>query len=233
MHCSFCFFSIFVGRNGVNPTKIMKFNLTRLFATGCSLSILFSGCFNKQAEKIQNENECDSTIILPADEAVYGHLGEGTGMSVLEFITNDGDTLELTKTNEETDEDGIILGEIANYTDQYAVITANDNQSIDIVLNVSQLARSWQSAVNKGKGITLMTDGKTKALPGNDSCQYDRWGLYNCKLVLENTGETDLKFRCDTFDILSLTLDSLTVRNVANKTTETFYPLNPDSHGSR
>ena len=211
----------------------MKINLTRQLATGCILSILLSGCFHKQAENKQNENECDSTIILPADNAVYGHLGEGTGMSVLEFITNDGDTLALTKTNEETDEDGIILGEIANYTDQYAVVTANNNQSVAIAINISQLAKSWQSTANKGKGITLMIDGKAQALPGSDSCQYDRWRLYNCNLILENTRETDLKAKCDTLEIISLTLDSLTLRKVADMTTETFYPVNPENHGSR
>ena len=116
---------------------------------------LLAGCTGGQQSKDYME-ENDSVTVYPPDTAFYGHLGEGTGMSSLELITDDGDTLALNKTNEKTGEPGRILGEIANYTDQYAITTCDDNQSVNVALNINQLAqRKWQSDTDKQHGFQL------------------------------------------------------------------------------
>ena len=57
---------------------------------------LLAGCTGGQQSKDYME-ENDSVTVYPPDTAFYGHLGEGTGMSSLELITDDGDTLALKK----------------------------------------------------------------------------------------------------------------------------------------
>ena len=125
---------------------------------------LLAGCTGGQQSKDYME-ENDSVTVYPPDTAFYGHLGEGTGMSSLELITDDGDTLALNKTNEKTGEPGRILGEIANYTDQYAITTCDDNQSVNVALNINQLAqRKWQSDTDKQHGFQLEMNGKARSL---------------------------------------------------------------------
>ena len=57
---------------------------------------LLAGCTGGQQSKDYME-ENDSVTVYPPDTAFYGHLGEGTGMSSLELITDDGDTLDILK----------------------------------------------------------------------------------------------------------------------------------------
>ncbi len=202
--------------------------------SGITSTTFFSCKNNQNKEESSAQEQNDSSVVYPADEAVYGHLGEGTGMSCLEFITNQGDTLELNKTDESTGKDGIILGEIANYTDQYALVTSQDSQSVAIALNVNQLMRSWQSSSNSSKGMHLIINGDIKPINEKDSCQYNKWELYNCKLVLLNIPkESNRPIKSDTIDIISLTLDSMTVQYAHSQNKETFYPVNPNKHGKR
>lgn len=211
----------------------MKKSLIFLVLFSSMISTTFFSCKDNQNKKGDSAVEQnDSSAIYPADEAVYGHLGEGTGMSCLEFITNEGDTLELNKTDETTGKDGIILGEIANYTDQYAVVTSKDSQSVAIALNVNQLMRGWQSSSDSRKGMRLIINGDVRPINEKDSCEYNKWELCNCKLVLESIPQSDNKpVKSDTINILSLTLDSMTLQYVQTQKKETFYPVNPGKHG--
>lgn len=202
--------------------------------SGIASTTFFSCKNNQNKEEDSAQAQNDSSVIYPADEAVYGHLGEGTGMSCLEFITNQGDTLELNKTDESTGKDGIILGEIANYTDQYALVTSQDSQSVAIALNVNQLMRCWQSSSDPSKGMHLIINGDVKPVNEKDSCLYNKWELYNCRLVLQHIPkENNKSIKNDTIDILSLTLDSMTVQYAHSLIKETFYPVNPSKHGKR
>lgn len=77
-------------------------------------------------------------ITMPHD-AVTGRLGDETGMSVLQLITDNGDTLFLERTNEETGEDGLILGDIRNYVDTFAVALTPDGESFTQAINLTEL----------------------------------------------------------------------------------------------
>ncbi len=171
----------------------------------------------------------DGAADFPPDTAFYGHLGEGTGMSSLELVTDGGDTLALNKTNEKTGATGRIVGEIANYTDRYAVTTCDEGRSVSVALNVSQIAqRKWQSDTDGENGFLLEADGKTSPLSGT-SCKYARWKLHNCKLVLSREGGgasgNGSGDGNDTLEILKLTPDSLTLKHVRTNIPEKFHRM--------
>lgn len=191
-----------------------------LSATSCT------GCMDSPQNNGKEETERnDSVSVLLPDTAFYGHLGEGTGMSCLELVTENGDTLVLNKTDEQTGDLGRILGEIANYTDRYAVTTRNDRQSVLIALNVSQLVqRDWTSDADSLQGFRLDEDGKAHATAGGK--QTDKlWNLYNCQLVLQGedgSGKAATQ-RQDTLDILELTPDSLVLRDIHTRNIEKYH----------
>ena len=82
-------------------------------------------------------------VITMPDNCIWGHTGEDTGMSVLEFITDDGDTLYINKTNDRTGEDGIIQGSIRNYTDRFCITVADDSTNLIKAVNVTELQEIW------------------------------------------------------------------------------------------
>lgn len=85
-------------------------------------------------------------VIAMPDNAIWGHLGEGTGMSVLEFITDSGDTLYINKESEYTGQEGCIQGSIRNYTDRYCITTTDSGQTLVKAVNVTQLQEIWSDA---------------------------------------------------------------------------------------
>ena len=216
----------------------MKKSLLFSFVLGMSGLMSVVGCMDgsKNKDYVENENiENDSVVAYPADSAIYGHLGEETGMSCIQLITENGDSLTLNKTDENTGEDGLILGEIANYTDRYAVIVTPDSQSIKTALNVNQLVSNWKSVTDPVGGFRLFLNGKVKTINEQAGFKYNKWELYNCKLVLltEINGQHGAETRNDTLEILSLTLDSLTVRHSRDMKIEKFYSIKPDEYGDR
>ena len=184
------------------------------------------GCANGQQSTSDKEDN-DTVVASLPDTAFYGHLGESTGMSSLELITDGGDTLCLNKTNEKTGDLGRILGEIANYTDRYAITTCDDNQSVDVALNIDQLAhKGWQSDTDGQNGFRLDMDGKASPLSGQ-SYKYKQWSLYNCQLVLlqESKGTQGNEMRSDTLEILKLTPDSLILQDTHKALPERFHSI--------
>lgn len=81
-------------------------------------------------------------ITMPKD-ALWGHLGEATGMSVIEFITDGGDTLYLRKESEITGRSGIIYGSIRNYKDRFCITTTDAGETLLKAVNVSQMQELW------------------------------------------------------------------------------------------
>ncbi len=204
----------------------MKKSLIYPLLSMASVASLVAGCTGvKQNNDHVEEN--GSVAASPPDSAFYGHLGESTGMSSLELITDDGDTLALNKTNEKTGELGRILGEIANYTDQYAVTTCNDDQSVNVALNINQLAqRKWQSDTDRRHGFHLEMNGEARPMSAG-SHKYKRWSLYNCKLILswESEDGNGAETENDTLDILKLTPDILVLQGSRKNVPEKFHRI--------
>ena len=80
----------------------MKKSLLFSFVLGMSGLMSVVGCKDgsKNKDYVENENIVnDSVVAYPADSAIYGHLGEETGMSCIQLITENGDSLTLNKTD--------------------------------------------------------------------------------------------------------------------------------------
>ena len=113
----------------------------------------------------------------------------------------------------------------AIHTDQYAITTCDDNQSVNVALNINQLAqRKWQSDTDKQHGFQLEMNGKARSL-ATGPYKYNQWSLYNCKLILlrESEGVHGAETRNDTLDILKLTPDSLVLQSNRKNIPEKFH----------
>ncbi len=89
-------------------------------------------------------------ITMPKD-ALWGHLGEATGMSVIEFITDNGDTLYLKRESEITGRSGIIYGSIRNYTDRFCITITDGGETLLKAVNVSQMQELWADRTHTEK----------------------------------------------------------------------------------
>lgn len=93
---------------------------------------------------LPSTNNSDTLLVITMPEnAIWGHLGEGTGMSVLEFITDAGDTLYINKESDITGHIGIIYGSIRNYTDRFCITTTDGGESLLKAVNVTEMQEIW------------------------------------------------------------------------------------------
>lgn len=194
----------------------------------CSALVLLSlgSCRRTEKEKVSSDAPADSTATaLPV--LFYGHLGEGTGMSSLELITDTGDTLALSKTNEEDGSYGLILGCITNYTDRYVVETDDSCTCVKRAVNLSQLAVTWTAARASGYTLTLNADGHVSAT-GDECPTYSSWTLDNGRLLFHSSIHVEeprmVATATDTAELLALCTDSMTLA-FRGKEPVTFYHL--------
>lgn len=78
------------------------------------------------------------TISQDNDRTLYGRAGE-FGMSTFSLITEDGDTLYLTRTRSDGTE-AVIVGSLRE-GDRYAMTVCDDGEAIERVVNLTQLER--------------------------------------------------------------------------------------------
>ena len=150
----------------------------------------------------QEENSDSTEVTVPEtlipDSTIWGHLGEDTGMSALQFITDKGDTMEVYRTSQYTGEDGKLLGDIRELTDHFALTLREGNETLGTAVNASQLERLWKQA---------------------DTAPYDGWKLWNGHIVLSSQQKKEIGIisQLDTMDIEWLDDDSLVVTNQLNQ----------------
>ncbi|MBQ7572623.1 MAG: hypothetical protein IJT19_10345 [Bacteroidaceae bacterium] len=183
-------------------------NLIALLAL-CALA----GCKPTPKEQPQNVVEEDTVVVtIVPDSTLWGRLGEDTGMSTLQFITNRGDTMDIYRTNQYTGEDGLLLGEIRDLKDRFAITVAADGESLLTAVNVSQLMQRWQT--EKGR-MTIENDGTVTS----QDLPYRSWQLWNGHILLTSTQQTEYSTvsRTDTMDIVTLDRDSLIIRDHLNQ----------------
>lgn len=82
------------------------------------------------ADTVSAEQVADSTIYGTSDEF---------GMSTFTLITDQGDTLNVTRTAEDGT-DGQIIGDL-NEGQRYAMTTRDHNQAIGVLINLTELDR--------------------------------------------------------------------------------------------
>lgn len=88
-------------------------------------------------------------VVLEPEDAIWGHLGEGTGMSTMEFITDNGDTLLLLKESEDGMHSARIRGEIRNYTDRFCITTTDSGTVLKEAINITQMQEMWSEIRNE------------------------------------------------------------------------------------
>ncbi len=166
--------------------------------------LLLTSCKDwwKQGETEEGEGQ-DTIIVEPPvtalpDSTIWGHLGEDSGMSALEFITDGGDTLEIYRSDPYTGEDGRLLGDIRNYKDHFAITLAPGGETMLTAINATQLDEVWKKAETE---------------------PYDGWTIWNGKIVLssQQKQEVGIVNRLDTMNIEWLDGDSLVIRNHINQ----------------
>ena len=196
----------------------MKVKYTILSALLFTAGICFTSCKDKKEKAESVQSTTTSTEALVPDTALYGKLGEGTGMSCIEIITDQGDTLTLNKINETTGDAGVLFGGTEHYDDPLTITTDATQESILTLVNLRTLTRKWQNPASQST-LKLESNGKVSATCNGKT--YNQWRMWNAHLLLENTtGKAD-KQECDTFEIQELNQDSLVIAH--KDSTFTFY----------
>ncbi|MBR1789425.1 MAG: hypothetical protein IJ762_09610 [Bacteroidaceae bacterium] len=173
------------------------------------LTFMLSGC-KKEPAGTHTETETDSPALC--DSTVWGHLGEDTGMSAMQFVTDAGDTLEVYRTSPYTGKDGKLMGEIRNMTDRFALTLTEGNETMVTAVNVTQLSQAWHTPEGT---MEIKSDGTVVS----QSLPYNGWKLWNGHILFssEVAQEYGKVTRVDTMDIVSLNDDSLLIRNHVNQ----------------
>lgn len=178
------------------------------------LFLLFAAC--KKSKETPDEpvvpSETEAAQPEIPDSTLWGHLGEDTGMSTLQFITDAGDTLEVYRTSQYTGKDGCLIGEVRNYTDRFAVTLTEGNETLVTAINMTQLIQQWYA---KNGSMTIKGDGTITS----DDMPYNGWKLWNGHFLLssEQRQEYGMVSRIDTMDIIWLDNDSLIIRDHINQ----------------
>lgn len=184
----------------------MKFIYISLFLIIAGMS--FQSCKDKENHTAPVQDSVPKQETIIADTALYGRLGESTGMSCVEIITNQGDTLTLNKVNEHTGEAGLLLGGTEHYNDALTITTDANKESIITLVNINTLCRKWFCKTDS-LSLSLQEDKLVKS--DWKEKDYTSWTMCNANLVLNNK-----EFVSDTFSIQSLNQDSLIIRGKQN-----------------
>lgn len=171
-----------------------------------AIAIIMVGC-NTKKEKPQVVVDDEVEV---ADSTVYGVCGSGTSMHSLELVTDAGDTLTYIILDAEADMDGgETKGVVSNVEggfmagDKMAVTgmeTVEGELVATRVINVTSLLGNWTSIDRNfviEEGGTVHSEVKAETNP------WTSWKILNGQLLLNR----------DTFDITSLSADSLYLEN--------------------
>ncbi len=185
----------------------------------CLCALALAGCKKEKKEQVEVPQQPPQPTVV-RDSTLWGHLGEDTGMSTLQFITDEGDTLDVYRTSQYTGEDGQLLGEVRNYTDRFAITLGEGNETLVKAINVTQLARHWETPDGE---MDLKADGtvSSKELP------YNGWKLWNGHILLssEQQQEYGKATRVDTMDIVVLDDDSLVIQDHIKRFLKLYNPI--------
>lgn len=180
-------------------------NKLKLFLA-VAIVMLVAGC-NDRKQKPQTVDNDDVEV---ADSTVYGVCGSGTSMHSLELVTDAGDTLTYIILDSEADMDGgETKGVVSNVEGGFMAgdkmaVTGMETVEGELVatraINVTSLLGHWTSIDRNfviEEGGTVHSEVKAETNP------WTSWKILNGQLLLNR----------DTFDITSLSADSLYLEN--------------------
>ena len=162
-------------------------------------------------EKKKNESAEPAVEIVPVKELpsiveAHGTIGDGSTMNVIEFVSDEGDTLYITKSSQ-TVMGGLTVG------DQIDVIynVTDDDVVASVAVNLSALQHLWVQRGANGKEQALELDENGRASTYNMSVEYEAWEVKDGLLLLRSPKKIadESPAIVDSFEIMQLTQDSL------------------------
>lgn len=168
------------------------------YPLACSvLAFAVSSCNNSKQQPTEEQND---SIVSVTDSAIYGVVGEGTTMHVLEVITEEGKNVSFA-VNQDSLSDiqgGIFAG------DRITLVTngktEDDMPQVGKLINLTTLLGKW---ISLDRNFEIKEDGVVESSQKAESNPYTQWSMVNSRLVLN----------VDTFDIIQLGSDSLALEN--------------------
>lgn len=153
---------------------------------------------DQHKSKSQGDNTDSVTVSMP-DTAIYGVVGEGTTMHVLELVTDDGKTMTFAISQDSLSDvqGGIFAGDKVTITTRPG--TDSDREVVKL-LNLSSLLGKWTSI---DRNFEIKEDGEVVSAIKAESHPYTQWSAANGNLILN----------ADTFNVLLLGPDSMSIEN--------------------
>lgn len=169
------------------------------------------GYFKGQQDKVPFEEvEIDTS---DRDSTIYGVCGEATTMNVLQLITDNGDTLNLSLV-EARDNNKMYGG--YSVGDRMAVLVSNDSTSAVHVINMSTLLGDWVMEDGLGGGTLVglsIKDGGVAERIYDNPIDFKTWRLVNGRLELVLSRDDDGDYEeSEIYDLMVLGPDSLVYR---------------------
>ena len=160
---------------------------------------ILAGCTDKKTTESATDVDSLSDEITVKDSAIYGTVGKGTAMHMLELVDENGKKKSYQyNVNVETNvQGGLFSGDRIT-----AVLTSTENgeQEVMKTVNLTSLCGKWTAL---DKNFEIIEDGTVISTKNMESNPYTHWSMINCNLVLNR----------DTFDVLYVGPDSLTIEN--------------------
>lgn len=152
----------------------------------------------------------DVTIVpvheMPSICEAHGTIGDGSSMNVIEFVSDDGDTLYINKSGQEV-MGGLVVG------DELEVIynVTKEDVFASVAVNLTSLQHIWSQRGADGREQSLELNPEGRAATYNMSIDYDSWEVKNGLLLLHSPKKIgdESPAVVDTFEIMQLTTDSL------------------------
>lgn len=173
----------------------MKHSFIAAFAA--LILLMVAGCENKKGG--QQKDAKDSLEVSVQDTAIYGTVGEGTTMHVLELITDDGKnkTFAISQDSLSDVQGGIFSGDKVTITVRQV---ADSDPEVVKLLNLTSLLGKWTSL---DRNFEIKEDGVVTSAVKAESHPYTQWSVANGNLILN----------ADTFNVLLLGPDSMSIEN--------------------
>ena len=163
----------------------------------------------------KKQSEVPDVKILPLDSIpgiyeAHGRIGEGTSMNMLEFISDDGDTIYVTM-NDQMMRGGVRVG------DEIEIIynVSKDENRGAVAVNLTALQHVWMQKGADGKEQSLEMNPNGSAATYDMAVTYDSWEVKDGLLLLHSPKKIgdESPAIVDTFEIMQLTADSLVLMN--------------------
>ena len=166
--------------------------------TLAAIAVLQTACRNEKPASPTMEIDTKTVDSLETDTTIYGRCGENFGLSTLELISDDGDTLQyiVEEDSVQTIKGGKHVG------DRMAIIASTNEVGEHIVksgINLTTLLGKW-SALDRSFEIQ---EGGIVNSQYEEPKPYTEWKVYNGLLILSK----------DTFSVYELGAHSLLLEN--------------------